>query len=68
MSHAAQDFDAVALNLHATAAPVAPLATLKLSVHQPDIDGEPRGQTLDYRDERASVRLTCRVEAEHWKK
>src|ERR1043165_6965077 len=62
---AAQGFGAVALDLHAPAAPVAPLPALKLAVDLLRVNGETRRQTLDDGDERATVRLTGCVEAEH---
>src|ERR1043165_7637308 len=65
VADAAQDFGAVALDLHAPAAPVAPLPALKLAVDLLRVNGETRRQTLDDGDERATVRLTGCVEAEH---
>src|SRR5947209_2720611 len=65
MAHAAQNLRVVALDLHAPAATVAPLPPLKLAVYSFDINGEARGQSLDDRDQRASVRLSGCCEAEH---
>jgi hypothetical protein len=43
------------LDLHPTAATVAPLPALKLTVDLLRVNGESRGQTFDHGDERASV-------------
>jgi hypothetical protein len=55
VTHAADDFGAVALDLHAPAAPVAPLSTLKLAVNLLLLHRQAGGQAFEDGDERAPV-------------
>ena len=55
MTHTAENLDAVLLNLHACAAPIALLPPRELVIDHFGVDGHTRGQTFDYRDKRATM-------------
>ena len=65
-ANAGEELDAVGLDLHASSAPVALLATCEVDV---DISGEQwkaGRDAFEDRNERGSVRLAGGGEAEHW--
>ena len=53
--HTAEDFNPVLLDLHPRAATVTLLTAPKFVIDLRDIDGQPGGQTFNYRHERFSV-------------
>src|SRR5512132_1888167 len=55
MAHAAEDLDAIVLDLHAPAASVALLSAPQFTIEQLNIDRQASGQAFDNRDERATV-------------
>ena len=55
MADAAEDLDAVMLDLHARTAAIALLPAMQLVIDLFDVDGHARGQTFDYRDQCATV-------------
>jgi len=55
MTHSTQNLHLVLLDLHAAAATIAPLASLELLVDLPNVHGHARRQTLNNRDQRATM-------------
>jgi len=55
MPHATENVDAILLDLHSRATAIALLAPVQLMIDLLDVDGHARGQTFDYRDERATM-------------
>jgi hypothetical protein len=55
MTHAAQNLHAVALNLHAPPAPVAPLTPFQLAIDLLHINRQTGRQAFDDRHKRATV-------------
>ena len=65
MSHTAHDFNAVTLDLHPPAAPVAPLSPRKFAVDQLDITCQTGRQPFNDCDQHAPMRLACGGETKH---
>jgi hypothetical protein len=65
VTHAAQDFRAILLYLHASAAPVSPLPARQFPVDLLYIDGQTCGHTFNYRHKRAPVRFSRSSETKH---
>ena len=55
MTHAAENLNLVLLDLHPTAAAVAPLTPLQVVIDLFDVYRHASRQTFDYRDQRASM-------------
>ena len=55
MPHAAQNLNAVLLDLHASATTVALLPPPQFVIDLLDVDGQPGRQTFDDRDQRGSM-------------
>ena len=66
MPDARQYLSVVALDLHAPPAPVAKLAPPQLVINEFLIDRQSCGQSLNDRDQRSSVRLSCCCETKHF--
>jgi hypothetical protein len=65
MPDARQYLSVIALDLHAPTAPVAKLAPPQFVIDECLIDRQSRGQSLDDRDQRSSVRLSGCSETKH---
>src|SRR5262245_9840642 len=65
MADAAEDFDAVLLDLHAGAAAIPLLTPPQFVIDLIDIDGQTGGQTFNNRDQCATVRFAGGSETEH---
>jgi hypothetical protein len=65
MTHAADNLRTVALDLHATSAPVAPLPAFQFTVDSRFVNGQPGGQAFHDGDERASVRFSGSRKTKH---
>lgn len=66
MTHAAENLDAVFLDLHARAAAVAFLPPPKLLIDLLNFDRQAGRQTFNYRDQCASMRFSGSGEAKHF--
>ena len=65
MAHAADDFGAIGLDLHAPAAAVALLAPPQFAVDGVEGNGDAGGQSRQRRDQALAVRLTRGFKSKH---